>query len=83
MPWDADPETDKRVRVLFEGDQNGKPVPVDAQTDLARWRVFVDYLPGAFDARTGLSHGWKESPRLKLFGVFYHAPSLVLSSVER
>lgn len=83
VPWDADPQTDKRVRLVWEGEKDEKPIRIDTQSDMARWRVFVDYAPGAFEPITGLSHGWKETPRLKLFGAFYHAPTLVLSSVER
>jgi len=40
-------------------------------------------MPGAFTEKTGLAHGWKQSPRLKLFAAFFHAPSQILRSVER
>ena len=83
VPWDADPETDKRLRVVWQGETQSGRVPIDVQSDRITWRAFVDYQPGAFDARTGLAHGWKATPRLKMFGAFYHAPSIVLRSVER
>jgi hypothetical protein len=82
-PWDADPETDPRLKVYFAGEKEGARLRIDKQSDMLRWRVFVDYMPGAFDVKTGTPHGWKESPRLKLFSAFYHAPTTVLSSVER
>jgi hypothetical protein len=82
-PWDADPEADPRVKLLWQGEKDSGAIPIGKQSDRVDWRVFVQYQPGAFDAKTGLPHGWKETPRLKLFSVFYHAPSLVLRSVER
>lgn len=82
-PWDADPETDSRLAVFWQGEKEGGQLKIGKQADRLEWRIFVDYMPGAFDLKTGLPHGWKESPRLKLFSVFYRAPSLVLSSVER
>ncbi len=82
-PWDADTESDPRVKVFFAGEGEGAALRIDKQSDLMRWRVFVDYMPGAFDVKTGKPHGWKETPRLKLFSAFYHAPTTVLSSVER
>jgi hypothetical protein len=84
-PWDVDTDgdADPRVKLLWQGEKDGAPVTIGKQSDRIDWRVFVQYQPGAFDAKTGLSHGWKETPRLKLFSAFYHAPSLVLRSVER
>jgi len=81
-PWDAEPDGRRlwsweRARPRPEGN------PVDVQGDLFEWRVFVRYLPGAFDARTGLSHAWKRTPRLTLFGVDYLAPNRVLGRAER
>ncbi len=82
-PWDADPETDKRLHLYWKGDVEGKPIPIGRQSDRIDWRVFVKYAPGAFDLKTGLGHGWKETPRLTRFGAFYFGPGMVLSSVER
>ncbi len=84
-PWDIDTDAgdDTRVKVLWQGEKDGAPLTIGKQSDRVDWRVFVQFQPGAFDAKTGLSHGWKETPRLKLFSAFYHAPSLVLRSVER
>ncbi len=83
VPWDADPDDEPRLRLLWNGSQDGKTIPVHRQSDRIDWRVFVQYDPGAFDAKTGLSHGWKQSPLLKRFGAFYFGPPTVLSSVER
>ncbi len=82
-PWDADPDTDPHLAVLWEGNQNGKPVPVGHQSDRLTARVFVEYLAGAFDARSGLQHGWRQTPRLTTFSAFYLAPNVTLRSVER
>ena len=41
------------------------------------------YQPGAFDPQTGASHGWKQTPRLRLIGAEYLAPDLVLRRVNR
>ena len=82
-PWDADPETDKRLALHWKGDAEGLPLAIGAQSDRVEWRVFVQYAPGAFDARTGLPHGWKQTPRLRRFGAFYFGPGIVLGSVER
>jgi hypothetical protein len=83
VPWDADPDDEPRLKLLWKGDLDGKTIPVHRQSDRIDWRVFVQYDPGAFDAKTGLAHGWKQSPLLKRFGAFYFGPATVLSSVER
>jgi hypothetical protein len=82
-PWDGDPETDKRLALHWNGEREGKPVAIGRQSDRIQWRAFVDYLPGAFDLRTGAAHGWRRTPKLKMFAAFYFAPSMVLRSVER
>jgi hypothetical protein len=82
-PWDGDPESDKRLAVWWTGDDKGQPLPIGRQSDRIDWRVFVRYAPGAFDAETGLAHGWRQTPRLRLFGASYLAPSLTLRSIER
>lgn len=82
-PWDADPEHDKRLTLFWSGDDRGAPHPIGKQSDQIAWRAFVKYSPGAFDFRTGLSTGWRQTPRLKLFATTYYAPSLTLRSVER
>lgn len=82
-PWDADPETDPRVTLHWQGDKEGQPIVSNKQSDHVDWRIFVQYAPNAFDLTTGLSHGWKESPRLQRFGAFHYAPNVVLRSVER
>ena len=83
VPWDADPEKEKRVAVLFDGDVEGRAIPIGHQSDRIEWRVFVEYAPGAFDLATGTPHGWKETPRLSRFGAFYFGPGMVLAAVER
>ena len=83
VPWDADPEDEPRLKLLWKGDLDGKTIPVHRQSDRIDWRVFVQYDPGAFDPKTGLAHGWKQSPLLKRFGAFYFGPPTVLASVER
>jgi len=82
-PWDADPESDPRLKLFWSGDENGKPWALGRQSDRLSARAFVRYAPGAFDGPTGLAHGWRQSPRLKLFGTAFFAPSLTLRSVER
>lgn len=83
VPWDADPDSEKNLRLYWQGEKEGGQLPIGVQSDRVDWRVFVDYQPGAFEPRTGLAHGWKQTPRLKMFSAFYHAPSMVLRSVER
>jgi hypothetical protein len=82
-PWDADPESDKRLAVFFDGQKNGDAIPIGTQSDRFDWRVFVDYLPGAFDPVTGNAHGWRQTPRMRMFSAIYFAPSITLRSVER
>jgi hypothetical protein len=82
-PWDADPEQDKRVKLFWKGDEGGQPIPIGVQSNGIEWRVFVKYGPNAFDPKTGLNHGWKESPRLRQLGAFYYGPNVVLRSIER
>ncbi|MBK7875689.1 MAG: hypothetical protein IPJ77_08050 [Planctomycetes bacterium] len=82
-PWDADPERDARIALFWSGDEKGKPHGIGKQSDRVDWRIFVQYAKGAFDLKTGMPHGWRQTPRLKLFGVTSYAPSLTLRSVER
>jgi hypothetical protein len=82
-PWDADPDKDKRVQLYWKGDAQGQPIPIGVQSNYLEWRVFVKYAANAFDVKTGMSHGWKETPRLRQIGAFYYAPNVVLRSVER
>jgi len=83
VPWDADPEDANGLQLLLEGRDQDEALPLGIQSERIDWRVFVRYDPGAFDARTGLSHGWKETPRLLRLGVGYQAPGQVLRSVEK
>ncbi|MFN0007718.1 MAG: hypothetical protein ACKVXR_07405 [Planctomycetota bacterium] len=83
VPWDADPEKEKRIALLWDGDVEGRAIPIGHQSDQIEWRVFVEYAPGAFDLVTGAPHGWKETPRLSRLGAFYFGPGMVLSAVER
>ncbi len=82
-PWDADPETTPGLTLMEDGTREGEMVPIGAQADRVEWRVFARYGVGAFDPEFGLSHGWKETPRLIHLGVGYQAPSRVLRSVKR
>jgi hypothetical protein len=81
--WDADTDTDPNVKVFWQGEKENGQLPIQKQSDKIEWRVFVQYMAGAFTEKTGLGQGWKQTPRLKLFTAFYHAPSQVLRSVER
>lgn len=83
VPWDAELEKDQRIQVHWNGDVEGRAIPIGHQSDRIEWRVFVQYSPGAFDLVTGAPHGWKETPRLSRFGAFYFGPGMVLSAVER
>lgn len=82
-PWDADPEEDARLKLLSRGDKDGGAVPVMVQSDRIEWRVHAVYDQRAFDPVAGLSHGWKRTPKLRLFSAFYYAPSATLRSMER
>jgi hypothetical protein len=83
IPWDADPEEESGLRLLLQGRDGDEALPLGVQSERVDWRVFVRYDPGAFDPTTGLSHGWKETPRLKRLGVSYQAPGQVLMSVDQ
>jgi hypothetical protein len=82
-PWDADPDTDRRLVLRWKGDQEGAPHDIGLQSDGIRWRVFVKYAPDAFDPKASMRHGWRQTPRLEHLGAFYYAPDAVLRSVER
>ena len=83
VPWDADPEEESDLQLLLQGREGDESLTIGVQSQRIDWRVFVRYDPGAFDPTTGLSHGWKETPRFKRLGVSYQAPGLVLRSVEQ
>lgn len=82
-PWDADPERDTRVKLLWRGDVGGKAIPIGHQADRIGMRAFVEYQTGAFDLTSGLAHGWRQTPRLTALAAFYLAPNMTLRSVER
>jgi hypothetical protein len=87
-PWDERPEGDNGLRLYFDGKIEGEGNPVGGsgggvQTDRVEWRIFVRHLQGSFDANKGLSHGWKTTPRLELFGVDYMGPGRTLARVDR
>jgi hypothetical protein len=82
-PWDGDPEATPGLALFESGLVASGGNDLGLQADRLEWRVFVRYLDGAFDARDGLSHAWKRSPRLELFGVDHLAPNQVLRRVER
>ena len=52
-------------------------------SDPDREFAFVDYEAGAFDALNGLSHAWKTTPRLTLFGAEFFGPGRVLRRIDR
>jgi hypothetical protein len=80
-PWDGDPTTTPGLSQLTLGAERDSGHPIGDQADLIEWRAHVRYNAGAFDALNGASHGWKQTPRLKVFGVEYMAPSAVLRRV--
>jgi hypothetical protein len=81
-PWDGEPGVTTGLALLREGMPRGEGHPIRRQGDLIEWRVHVRYQRGAFDEQTGLSHGWKQTPRLRTFGAESMAPSLVLRRVD-
>jgi hypothetical protein len=83
VPWDADPDSDPRMKLLWQGDVEGRAVPIGHQADRISARAFVEYDTGAFDATSGAAHGWRQTPRLTTFGAFYLAPNVTFRSVER
>ena len=82
IPWDSNPDETPGLTELFPADLRENWAPIGAQSDRIEWRVFVDYTSGAFDATTGQSHGWKQTPRLNALGVRFIAPNVKLRSVE-
>ncbi|MDP6539163.1 MAG: hypothetical protein QF903_00615 [Planctomycetota bacterium] len=82
-PWDEEPLGTNGLTLVYEGTEEGGPLPLGRQSDRVEWRAFVEYQPGAFDLESGFSHAWKTTPRLKQFGAFYLAPGITLRSVTR
>ncbi len=82
VPWDADPERTDGLDLFTLGLDEGRPNGLGRQSDLAEFRVFVRYAPGAFDSLTGLNHGWKQTPRLRTFGATFLAPYTTLRRVD-
>jgi hypothetical protein len=82
-PWDGEPGVTDGLTLLTDGMPRNEGNPIGHQADLLEWRVHVRYAVGAFDSLTGLSHGWKQTPRLRIFGAEYLGPDLVLRRVAR
>jgi len=83
VPWDEEPDRVAGLTLVRRGLEDGQPIAIGAQADRVEWRAFVEYRSGAFDYRTGLSHAWKTTPRLRQFGAFYLGPGMTLRSVLR
>ena len=84
VPWDEDPEkSDGTLQLLWQGRLDGEGNAIGVQADRVEWRIFVRHRPESFDAQSGLSHGWKTTPRLDLFGVEYLGPGRTLRRVDR
>jgi hypothetical protein len=82
VPWDADPVLFPELELLERGMPEDGPNPIGLQRDRMQWRVFVRYAQGAFDELLGSSHAWKQVPRLRLLGVEYMGPSVILRRVD-
>ena len=82
VPWDADPDDTDGLTLHTLGLVEGLPNAIGRQSDRAEWRAFVRYAPNAFDALSGLSHGWKETPHLRSFGVTFLAPYMTLRRID-
>lgn len=82
VPWDAPPGESPLLRLLEPGVRSDAN-PIGLQADLVEWRAFVQFQQGAFDPVTAGSHGWKQTPRLRILGVSYLGPDLVLRRVDR
>jgi hypothetical protein len=82
-PWDGDPTRVAGLTLYDTGMHEGEGIPIGRQADRLEWRFFVRYLPGAFDALNGLSHAWKRTPRLEVFGVESLAPNQILWRLDQ
>ena len=84
MPWDAEPALNPGADLarLQQGLKDGASLSIGVQRDQVEWRAYVRFDQGAFDFNGGLSHGWKRTPRLTLFGVEYLGPGLTLRRVD-
>jgi hypothetical protein len=83
VPWDADPDAEPALDVIYDGLRDGKGVAIGTQSDRLEWRVFVRWERGSYDPAEGLLHGWKMAPRLRFLGAEYFAPSRMLRRVAR
>ncbi len=79
VPWDSVPDETPGLRRVTLADPSSGGVELNSRTDRLELRFFAQYLPGAFDARLGLAHGWKEIPRVDQVGATYFAPGRVLT----
>jgi len=82
VPWDAEPSASGPLRLYRRGMPEGDSNPIGLQSDRIEWRVFLEHDAGSFDPINGGSHAWKTTPRLKLFGVQYLAPEVVVRGVD-
>ncbi len=82
-PWDANPDDEQDLDLLFGGRMDANGHGIGRQSSSAAWRAFVRYEPGAFDPVGGLSHGWKTTPKLTIFGIEFMGPNRVLRRIER
>ena len=80
-PWDAEPGT-LGLQLYEAGSIDSGGAPIGQQSNRLEVRVVPRFQLGAYDPLGGLSHGWKETPRLRMFGVQYLAPGTILRRVD-
>ncbi len=83
VPWDEDPDAVEELELLWRGMPNEQANVVGDQADRIEWRFFVGHDRGSFDPVSGLSNGWKMTPRVTRVGIEYLGPGRVLRRVAR
>ncbi|HET6204333.1 MAG TPA: hypothetical protein VFI25_16190 [Planctomycetota bacterium] len=82
VPWDADPEKEKDLRLFKDPKEQGLPVELGRRGSRLEVRFFTEYLPGAFDPIQGLADGWRSAPRIRTIVLDYLAPERLLRREE-
>ncbi|MCI0587201.1 MAG: hypothetical protein L0323_10215 [Planctomycetes bacterium] len=82
VPWDADPEKEKDLRLFRDPKENALPVRIDRRGSRLEVRFSAEYLSGAFDPVFGIADGWRSAPRIRTIVLDYLAPERLLRREE-
>jgi hypothetical protein len=82
VPWDADPENTPGSRSCARGCPRASATRSPGSPTAPNGACSCATRPAPGTLRPWLAHGWKQTPRLRMFGTTYLAPHFMLRRVD-